>query len=369
MLPNRIHTPNRDALPVRTHRYQGLDDLRAVVEAEKPAVVFLCSGYLLSTHGTLSLEALRQFVRELGESGCRVVTTDPFLGLVSRPDFASLVDFTFPEGGIDAWSWKFLKQAEEERLTRNLTDSFEILKPFPHLYPVFPGGPGRDDTENDLLKISFHNPELVSSAVNSLADPIGEEGRDAGERPPYWAFVLALCDYDILSTLLGRDVFLDYTLAYLRAAQAAGKKAVFIGPKECVQALRHRVGENPAIELLMFCSYKQFMALLFHAEFAFYWNSVSHSILIRLLNCLPVFLFDRGHLARNLKAIYPRIVEWYYQGWEPIYLNPRVPLHSDELCGLADEFRSAATEISQHLRRSPTPADLVRNLCGATACP
>src|SRR5436190_17935678 len=87
MLPDRVYRPNRDSLPVRTQRYEGLQDLLTVVEAEQPEVVVLCSGYLFSTHGTLSLASLEKLVQHLRGAGSRVVTTDPFLGLVSRPDF------------------------------------------------------------------------------------------------------------------------------------------------------------------------------------------------------------------------------------------------------------------------------------------
>ena len=167
-----------------------------------------------------------------------------------------------------------------------------------------------------------------------------------------------MCDYEIQRILVGQEAFLDQTAAKLGAAAAAGRRAVFVGPKECVQALRERVGEAP-VELLTFCAFGRFTALLLGAEYAFYWNAVSHSILFRLLNGLPVFLFDRGHLARGVRSIYPRIVDWYYQGWEPIYLDPGAPLRADELRGRAGDYRAAADGISRHLRRSPTPAEVI----------
>ena len=116
------------------------------------------------------------------------------------------------------------------------------------------------------------------------------------------------------------------------------------------------------LELLSFCDYDRFTSLLLGAEFAFYWNAVSHSILLRLLNAKPVFLFNKGHLARGVKTIYRRIIDCYYQGREPIYLDPLAPLLLPELSQLSIRYREQSKQISADLQKSPTPGELIDSL-------
>jgi hypothetical protein len=109
------------------------------------------------------------------------------------------------------------------------------------------------------------------------------------------------------------------------------------------------------LTLLTFCPFNRFCALQLSAEYVFYWNALSHSMFLRLFNAQPVFLFDRGHLVRNVTPLYERIVQWYYQGREPIYLEPDLALSSADLAVLAERYRDAARGIVADLRRSPSP--------------
>jgi hypothetical protein len=121
------------------------------------------------------------------------------------------------------------------------------------------------------------------------------------------------------------------------------------------------------VTLLTYCSFKRFSALLLSAEYAFYWNSVSHSMLLRLFNRAPVFQFDKGHLVRNVKPLYERVVDCYYQGWDPIYLNQAEDLDPAQLAVLADQYRRAAQNVVKLLKRSPTPVGMIRTIQGITA--
>ena len=109
----------------------------------------------------------------------------------------------------------------------------------------------------------------------------------------------------------------------------------------------------------------RFSALVLSAEYVFYWNVLSHSMFLRLLNARPVFLFDRGHLVRNVTPLYERIIEWYYQGWQPIYLDPAQDLTAQPLDYLAGEYRDAAREIGTLMQRSPLPDQMIEELSRA----
>jgi len=353
LLPERTYLPNKDRLKLPVEQYESLADILSVCDRDNPDIVFLCTGYLFSTHGTLKLDDLEELVNVLAKKGCAVVTCDPFMGMVGRSDFAQLVDIPIPvpDDGDDLWALQLLKQAEQDRLVHNLTASREILKDLPHLYPVPTAAP---DTPTELIGIhtvSFYNPCLLESA----SAPASAESDDQ----PYWLFVLAFCDFEHQSIDLGLDQFVESLVHRFEEVARAGRRVVFIAPKECLHQMHGRMPSSNNVELLSFCDYERFTSLLLGAEFAFYWNAVSHSILLRLLNAKPVFLFNQGHLARGVKTIYPRIIDCYYQGREPIYIDPMAPLLLPELLQLSTQYCEQSKQISEDLQKAPTPNEVI----------
>ena len=226
LLPERIYGPNKDRLQLPVEQYNNLADILSVCDRDRPAIVFLCAAYLFSTHGTLTLESLRALVDALKERGCAVVTCDPFMGMIGEPGFADLVDIPVPvpDKGDDVWLLQLLKQSEQHRLAHNLTESYEILKDLPHLYPVPTAAPGTETELTGVNGVSFYNPCLLESeAAPSTA---------ADDDQPYWMFVLALCDYEHQIIKLGFDRFLGGLTERFADADRAGRRVVFIAPKE-----------------------------------------------------------------------------------------------------------------------------------------
>lgn len=357
LLPERIYGPNKDRLQLPAEQYDNLSDILSVCDRDNPDIVFLCAGYLFSTHGTLTLDSLEKLVSALRERGCAIVTCDPFMGMIGQPGFGELVDIPVPvpDKGDDVWLLQLLKQSEQHRLVHNLTASYEILKDLPHLYPVPTSAPESTASDDGVRAVSFYNPCLLESAVATESD-----GR------PYWMFVLALCDYEHQVIKLGLQRFLTALTERFADADRAGRRIVFIAPKErmhqdCVEN-RVEMPSGNSVELLSFCDYDRFTSLLLGAEFAFYWNAVSHSILLRLLNAKPVFLFNKGHLARGVKTIYPRIIDCYYQGREPIYIDPMAPLLLPELSQLSIQYCEQSKQISEDLQKAPTPMQVIDEL-------
>jgi len=116
------------------------------------------------------------------------------------------------------------------------------------------------------------------------------------------------------------------------------------------------------VDILSFCPFDRLISLLLSAEYAFYWNIVSHSILIRLFNRLPVILFDRGHLVRNVTAMHDRVVQWYYQGWEPEFRDHCEPLTLETVSAWVGDYRAEAARICEGFRRAPTPGQVIERL-------
>jgi tetratricopeptide (TPR) repeat protein len=360
LLPSRLFVTNPDILPGRTRHYASVEDVIRAVDADQPEIVFLCSAYIYSFHEAFTLDGLERLVRELRARGCRVVTTDPFLGLLSDLDGSTTVGVDIPADAPD--DLRTLKAVLDERLNREFAASARILDGLPHLYPV-PPGPSTPDPGVEC--IAFHNPQLLLGA-----DELDVRASGAGDKP-IWLFVLASRDYEVQAIFHGKAAFVNRVAARLEQALRAGRHPVFVGPYDCVQALISRIAEIDrwcvldGVTLLTFCPFKRFSALVLCAEHVFYWNALSHSMFLRLFNARPAFLFDRGHLVRNVKPLYERIVDWYYQGWDPIYLDPEADLLTTPLEELADRYRAAAERIGARLRQAPSPERMIEELlCG-----
>jgi hypothetical protein len=123
----------------------------------------------------------------------------------------------------------------------------------------------------------------------------------------------------------------------------------------------------PDVSLISFCDYQRYMSLLLFAEYAFCWNAASSSSLYRLVNGLPVFFFDRGHVSRWFKSFFDRTVEFLYRGHTPTILDHREPLIPSRLQALAQAYRESAGDIVRQLKRLPEPEEMVAQvLAGST---
>jgi len=355
LLPGRLIDSNADALPGRTRPYASIDDVLQAVDAAKPAVVFLCSGYLFSIHELFTLDDLARLVDALRARGCRVVTADPFLGMLSLQDPKTLVAIHIPEQSeeLDIDEMRRVKEVQDERLQSHFTRSEQIFRDCAHLYPAFCDVPGDGIAtagETDVRNISFFNDALVCPELGP--------GEDEPHARPHWLFILSRTDYETQTMFEGAR-FSDIVAARLVDALAAGRHPILIAPDELVQSVASRMPTVEGVDILTFCPFNRMISLLLTAEHAFYWNVVSHSILIRLFNKRPVVLFDRGHLVRNVTAMLPRVLQWYYQGWVPEFRDHRTPLTLETVTAWTASYRSEADAIYDRFRRAPTPEAMV----------
>jgi hypothetical protein len=250
-----------------------------------------------------------------------------------------------------------IQRALEVQAWAMLRESEKILRDTYHLYPSYCDVAGDDVAETDARNLSFFNDRLLRPTSST---------RDAGT--PHWLFILATADCDIQSVSEG-EAFVDIVASKLVETRAAGRHPILIAPRAFIDELMPRMPTAEGIDILSHCPFPQFMSLLVSAEHAFYWNVLSHSLLIRLFNQLPIVLFDRGHLVRSAPAIYDRIVRWYYQGWEPPLRNHRESLTLETVEGWAAEYRQQAARLVERFRRAPTPEEMIADLMRRAVTP
>jgi hypothetical protein len=328
LLPPGAHELHAGALSVASRPYRSLPDILGAVEAHRPHAVVLVSGYLFPSQGLLKAGEVGALVEALRRRGCKVATTDPYLGT-----FRSL------PGADLGWLEKLKLAVHVRRLGA-------ILAGMPHIYPSpiepDPGGTARH---------SFFNPLYI------------------GERPSLsarsWLFVLARFDLEWQERQHGREGFADRVARKVGETIASGREATFIGPAPIVEGLRRRFPEGQGVTLLTRCAYPEFERRLLEAEVAFYWQLFPTSAFMRLWNALPTFFFDRGHNARLLEPLYAAGLEHYYLGTKPAFLDIDRPLEASALLGMKPGFARSAQESLRRLERLPGPAEMVGALLNA----
>jgi tetratricopeptide (TPR) repeat protein len=358
LLPDRLHVHNVNAIPGRTHQYGSVEDIFAAVERERSDIVFLCAGYLLCEHLGFSAGDLERLIDGLRERGCRVVTADPFLGMLSKQDPRTLIRVDIPTDHphFTVEQLTEAKRPAEEQLWSTYAQSERILRDTYHLYPSYCDVTAADVAETDARNLSFFNERLLRPA------------RSAETATPHWLFILGTPDCEI-QELFEREAFENVVARKLLEARAAGRHPILVGPRAFVDQVMDRMPTAEGIDILSQIPFVQFYALLLSAEHAFYWNVVSHSLLIRFYNQLPIVQFDHGHLIRTARGIYDRIVRWYYQGWAPPLRNHHETLTLETVEGWAADYRQQAAGLVEGYRRAPSPGQMIAELMARAPSP
>jgi len=351
-LPPKLYQHNEVGLGAETRQFGSLDEIVAEVDACQPAMVLLASGYLLTSQLDITTEQLKRFLDALRDRDCPVVTSDPGLGL-----FSLGLPFSLPAMPARTLQERRVKAETERAIARKFDESYRLLERVTHAYPA----PLAD-------KLSWPGCQIAEYFNRGLLVTFDESGDQVLGYPwvrpvaePYWLFILAGIDYWTQTGLQGESEFVGQIAARLRQTVAAGRRAILIGPDDCLAGLS-RVPDLPPVDMISFCGYQKFIPLLLFAEYVFYWNVASSSSIHRLFNRLPIFYFDRGHVSHFLEPFFSRTVELLYNGHEPIILDAGTPLTSALLEPLALEYRRAASEILEQLAALPTPTQMVARL-------
>jgi hypothetical protein len=353
LVPPHLFEKNQNALPGRMGLWTSERDLIEAIENLRPGVIVLASGYLFPVHGLLNVEALGRVLEAGRRERAVLVTADPFLGLISEwasQGLEQLISIDIPKTADPRLV--AAKRGADALLHRELAAVEKLLRPLPHLYPSHPDLEHLTPAVTDGRNLGFFNEAML----------VPPELAERAEGTPHWMFVLSLVDFQTQVMFHGPVRFAALVARLLTQTTELGRQAVLLGPEPLCELLKPMLPKTEQLQLLSFCSFRRVMSLLLTAEHCFYWNVVSHTLLMQLANGRPAILFDRGHLVRAVPALYPRVIAWYYQGWPPPYLDPEAEL---SLAAVAEAMSSHALcpdELLARYRRAPSPSELLCSL-------
>lgn len=342
LMPPRLLAVNEEALPVRTGQYENVDDVLRSVDEEDPDAVLLFSGYLYGVNRLLDEAPVERLVGELQGRRCRVATSDPFLNVMS---------------GIDASTFSD-RHPQKQWLTGHFSRIARALAETVHLYVIRPDGFGGSNSA------SYFNEQIIRlrpGAEDCERLMSGLAGFDASRKK--WLFILSSEDYAGQTSMHGKDRFDEILAEKLRQTSAQGRQAVLLAPEPCINVLSGRDVRETGAVLLPFCPYDRFAGLLFGAEAVFYWNIFSSTVPIRLVNRLPFYFFDRGHMARASQPLFEVGMREYYLDSPLIYVDPLKQLDADELDRITETQEGRGMDDARrNFWRSPSPREMIRDL-------
>jgi hypothetical protein len=340
---------NRDVLPGASYRFEGLADLLAVIDQEEPDLVCLFSGYLYPSDKIIGFDELAGLLDHLKRRGTKAITSDPFLGLISR---LPPLDLDNPVGQILGLPIRLIGESMLGSMFPYFMRARLVLKDVPHAYVV-------DPDERGVTALPFYNPN-----IRRYAELTAQHQRPAADPPaePYWLFVLGASDYNPQVKRDGADVVHARVARKLQDAMNEDRRAVLMAPAICIAALE----QDAALKECSFvknCGYDQFMEILLGAEYTFYWNIFSASVIARLLNRLPTFFFAAGHIADENQIMFEKGMSRYYRNARPTYVAHDDRLRAASLSGLAlAQEEQLFSPFLENVRHLPTPETLVRNV-------
>lgn len=342
---------NQQIMPGKSYRYEKLSDLLEIIEAEKPQMVCLFSGYLFVSEGIMSFEELDRLVEELFRRGIKVITSDPFLGLSAR---VPLFDPHNPFEQLLAAPLRLFGEMVFGERFDYFSKVTSSLKRVPHIYIVNPKEQG------DIKRLAFFNPH-IRRYVSELDHSANGGARAYISGQAYWLFILAGSDYWPDSS--GISTFHNLLAQKLLETIEAGRRPVLIAPKACVEAMAANATLLRDTVFITNCDYNHYMSLLVGAEYAFYWNIFSASIVARMLNSGPTFFFARGHLADSNQQMFDKGMSCYYANAKLTYLDQTSRLDHKELASRAAlQPEEIFKPIFENMRHLPTPDDIIRQL-------
>jgi hypothetical protein len=346
LLPERLFEANAGSAGIAAQRYRTMEDVLGALDRARPDLVLLFSAYLYAINGILEVSQLEALLFELARRRIAVATSDPFLGLAAAT-------------GVSPFSER---HPQQRWLTQHFEQVSDLLRDVTHVYLVPAGGLAPPRKASFFNPLGFGNPLATEQRSARLVERMGA---DATRRR--WLFVLAAEDYGAQVARLGRENFEALLWQRLQDAAHAGCQPVLIAPPPCAETLARSAQAVPGLLLTSFCGHDVFTDLLLEAEYAFYWNVLSNSLLARMATGAPVLFFDRGHLAQAMPPLLELGLKTYFPGAQLALLDQRQPLTTETLERLAAQQVRTLADAIGNLKRSPTPRQLVDRLLIETA--
>jgi hypothetical protein len=345
---------NRAGLPGAIYRFEHLNGLLAAIEEEAPDLVCLFCGYLFVKDEIFNYDDLDRLVKYLRVRGIKVVTSDPFLGLISR---LPVLDFQNPIEQLVTLPFRLGGEALFGPMFPYFLRVRAILNDVPHVYVVEP-------EEQGVRALAFYNPNIRRSGSDHLpARHDKHHGTPAhGHTQPYWLFIIAEADYRPQVRRDGAEWFHAGVARRLRETMEQGRRATLIAPAPCIDALEPDELLKEC-SFVRYCDFHTYLAILLGAEYAFYWNIFSASLVARLLNRLPTFFFAPGHIADENRQMFEKGLACYYRNGQPTYLSVADPLDADWLStSAAIQEQQLFVPFFNNVWYLPTPEAMVRTL-------
>ncbi|RQP22102.1 hypothetical protein [Piscinibacter terrae] len=317
--------------------YDSLDDIVRVVDELRPDIAMMFCGYLLTIGRRLTLLKAWRLRRLLRQRGIRVVTSDPFLGMLDSPKSLRFADIlrgsSTGEAGLAV---RLLARA----LSLRLYLMGRLFRHDLHIYPapVDAMAPGR--------RLPYFNASRPKPATHAA------DGA--------WLFVLSQIDHQMQCKRWGVERFHELLAARLSDAAASGARVCLIGPAGVVKALTGRVPAN--VELDSAASYRDFMQRLSLARYAFFWNHYSFSIIHRVIARQVVFFFDEGHMVSILPSLRDTGIQTFYGGWTPPSLSMEQRLDSADLVSRETDTLAQFERITRRLESGLKPSELIEHV-------
>jgi hypothetical protein len=339
LLTPRLLALNPDVLPAPAHPYTSAQEVIDAAQRMRPDAVFLLSGYLYAANGIFDVAGMHEVTKALRALNTCIVTSDPFLGLLSNVTSAIAAD------------------SQQQQLLQKVSAAGSALKDEWHIYPVMPESP------RPVRRAAFFNPRMLvpesdrAALRNGLAIHMPLD-----LQRPRWLYVLAAEDYTLQTALHGRAAFHTLLVQRLEDAHRHGRQPVLIAPQACADAVRGASNAFPGALLLSFCSHGMFLGLLLEAEYAFYWNVFANSVPSRLVNRQPVFFFDRGHMARAIPPLLELGLRSYYPGVQLPLLDIEQAIDPQVLIPYAQREIASLTTAARHLRAGATPDEMLEKV-------
>ena len=341
-----LPTPLGHAMPIDCTQpwrvYGTLADIQRSLVEYRPNTVLLATGYLLTVDtGLTALDVLR-LLQRLRRLGVTLLTTDPFLGVRPWPTLPQVGDLRQPAGRL-----AFALSCYLIGLCSRVWAMRLALR---KAWQVYPAPTARLPTLAGQRRLSYCSDHAAAAGT--------APGAVLGDRP-IWLFVLSRVDYALLVQAHGPD-HLKALHPRLAECLALGRHAVVVGPAELVADIESHFSDRDQLSVFSNLSHSRYLGWLMVAEYAFFWNLLSFSLIHRVLAGRPVFFFDPGHFATLFPAVAQAGQRLFYGGWRPPLRRLDQPFDLQQLAHAAAATTQAFTNIGEGLRSGMTPAELLR---------
>lgn len=277
--------------------YRRFGELEPLVEAQRPDVVLLASGYLYAVNRLASLHDLRGLKKTLRGKRISLATTDPWLRVWALRPQARYAIHSVSKGGVD--------EQISARMTGLQRELEKVFAGVPHLFAVPLADPQR-------AWLSFFNREFAAQARR------GKSGE--------WLFVLSREDYIFLAGFEKQAFFGALERRVAELLERRENRVRFVAPPEIGRFLSERWPAEPRLACTPFCDFASFEALVREARVVAYWNVISSSLLYCLYYGVPPVFFGAGHLAKVCPGLEAHAAEHIYRGRPPQLLDLDAPL-------------------------------------------